>query len=160
VLDNPTLPQRVSPVEDDALPAQAALKRIHHNLHTEGYVWIPGQQFRFLLMELGATESDLEIMESGQVHAQAARDPQPAMHFRQSAMHRMILGLNPDGTPSEPRMAGCPGVTQLQKGEVASGTDTVAFDRAATRYVIVFGASSCIGNDSLQSVVYLLSHTF
>jgi hypothetical protein len=159
VLDNLTLQQRVSPVEDDILPAQAALKRIRHNLHTEGYVWIPGQQFRSLLMELGATESDLELMESGHVHAQVARDPQPAMHFRQSAVHRMVLDSNPDGTRSEPRMAGCPGVTQLPKGEIASGTATAAFDRSATRYIIVIGAcSSCIGDESLPAVVYILTY--
>ena len=46
---------------------------------------------KWLLKGFGATEEDLERMESGIVHGEVPRDQQTVMSHRRIAFHRMLL---------------------------------------------------------------------
>ena len=48
-----------------------------------GYAHITGENYRALLKHFGATEKDLQLMESGSLHKDVQVDIEPTMFFRQ-----------------------------------------------------------------------------
>ena len=67
------------------------LKEIKAQIESKGFVLIPGNVYKDLLVEFGATHKDLDRIESGSIHAAVERDREASMSFRQIAFHRMIL---------------------------------------------------------------------
>ena len=70
-------------------PPEVAALHLKETLNKKGFVRIPGAEFRALLRWKGAREEDLQLIESGAVHADVATD-EGAMAFRQSAAHRLV----------------------------------------------------------------------
>ena len=83
-------------------------------LNKKGFVRIPGAEFRALLRWKGAKEEDLQLIESGAVHADVATD-EGAMAFRQSAAHRLVATGPATFVPAQR-----PAVTKIPAKEVAS----------------------------------------
>ena len=50
-------------------PPEVAALRLKETLNKKGFVRIPGAEFRALLRWKGAKEEDLQLIESGAVHA-------------------------------------------------------------------------------------------
>ena len=114
-------------------PERRCVQEIRNQLETAGWVWICGDVFRELLIWRGASLEDLAAIESGGIHANVSRDLEPAMHFRQAAIHRVILDAG--NRESAPMPANCQAVTQLATEEIAEFEGaTVNFKRSGTRY--------------------------
>ena len=54
-------------------PPEVAALRLKETLNKKGFVRIPGAEFRALLRWKGAKEEDLQLIESGAVHADVRR---------------------------------------------------------------------------------------
>ena len=95
-------------------PPEVAALRLKETLDERGFVRIPGAEFRALLRWKGAKEEDLQLIESGAVHADVATD-EGAMAFRQSAAHRLVATGTATFVPAQR-----PAVTKIPAKEVAS----------------------------------------
>ena len=60
-------------------PDIMAIKKL---LEDRGYVLIPGQIMKELLIQFGATEEDFRVLESGYIHRYLPLDQQPVMRHR------------------------------------------------------------------------------
>lgn len=108
------------------------IEEIRSKLETVGYAWIDGHLYRDLLLWKGATLADLKAIEIGVIHNAIARDPEPTMHFRQVAFHRVILDAN--NRDELPKAMQLPAVTQIDATEIASEKGAkVFFKRSGTR---------------------------
>jgi hypothetical protein len=104
------------------------ISRIKADLEKNGYVMIPGGNYRALLLYFGATSNDLDMLTSGCIHEQVEKDREPNMFFRQVAFHRTILQ---DDSVS---LANCEAVTQICKEEICNDEGAkVYFERSGTR---------------------------
>ena len=92
------------------------LNHIQQRLHRDAFVHIDSVTFRKLLLWQGATERDLNEVESGKMHAAVKKDKEAAMSFRQIAFHRMVA-LDEEEPFVE---ANTPGVTQISDQEITS----------------------------------------
>ena len=61
-------------------PPEVAALHLKETLNKKGFVRIPGAEFRALLRWKGAKEEDLQLIESGAVHADV-RDPREINAF-------------------------------------------------------------------------------
>ena len=52
-------------------------------MEANGFVLIPGPDMKALLKLHGASEDDLAVLESGQIHSMVPQDQIPVMHYRQ-----------------------------------------------------------------------------
>ena len=95
-------------------PPEVAALHLKETLNKKGFVRIPGAEFRALLRWKGAKEEDLQLIESGAVHADVATD-EGAMAFRQSAAHRLVATGPATFVPAQR-----PAVTKIPAKEVAS----------------------------------------
>ena len=115
-------------------PPEVAALRLKETLDERGFVRVPGatflrreiqispppasrrctRRFRALLRWKGAKEEDLQLIESGAVHADVATD-EGAMAFRQSAAHRLVATGPAPFVPAQR-----PAVTKIPAKEVAS----------------------------------------
>lgn len=77
------------------------LTKVKEELENEGFVWLPGQSYRAILVHFGALEEDLKMIESGHIHNQVKRDIEATMHFRQIAVHRVLISEDHDLLPSK-----------------------------------------------------------
>ena len=93
-------------------PPEVAALRLKETLNKKGFVRIPGAEFRALLRWKGAREEDLQLIESGAVHADVATD-EGAMAFRQSAAHRLVATGPATFVPAQR-----PAVTKIPAKEV------------------------------------------
>jgi hypothetical protein len=104
------------------------ISKIKADLEKNGYVMIPGGNYRALLLHFGATSNDLDMLTSGSIHEQVEKDREPNMFFRQVAFHRTILQ---DDSVS---LANCEAVTQICKEEICNDEGAnVYFERSGTR---------------------------
>ena len=105
-------------------------KRIRQRLRRDSIVHIDSATFRRLLLWQGAEEEDLEMVESGEMHAAVEQDKEIAMAFRQIAFHRRV-----SFDDEEPFVeANSPSVTQIASEEITSGNGArVNFKRSGTR---------------------------
>lgn len=71
--------------------ADEYLEQLKLRLEEKHFVHVPGEQYSSLLRHFGATEDDLHTLESGVVHQRLPPDPEPAMSFRLTASHRVLL---------------------------------------------------------------------
>ena len=60
-------------------------------LEKSGFVLLPGQLMKKLLLFYGASIEDLNNLEAGNVHAELPPDPEPKMDHRLIAFHRMLI---------------------------------------------------------------------
>ena len=95
-------------------PPEVTALHLKETLNKKGFVRIPGAEFRALLRWKGAREEDLQLIESGAVHADVATD-EGAMAFRQSAAHRLVATGPATFVPAQR-----PAVTKIPAKEVAS----------------------------------------
>mmetsp|Transcript_22273 Transcript_22273/g.68339 ORF Transcript_22273/g.68339 Transcript_22273/m.68339 type:complete len:269 (-) Transcript_22273:386-1192(-) len=115
-------------------PPEVAALHLKETLNKKGFVRVPGatfprrgiqispapasrrctRRFRALLRWKGAKEEDLQLIESGAVHADVATD-EGAMAFRQSAAHRLVATGTATFVPAHR-----PAVTKIPAKEVAS----------------------------------------
>ena len=95
-------------------PPEVTALHLKETLKKKGFVRIPGAEFRALLRWKGAKEEDLQLIESGAVHADVATD-EGAMAFRQSAAHRLVATGPATFVPAQR-----PAVTKIPAKEVAS----------------------------------------
>ena len=95
-------------------PPEVTALHLKETLKKKGFVRIPGAEFRALLRWKGAREEDLQLIESGAVHADVATD-EGAMAFRQSAAHRLVATGPATFVPAQR-----PAVTKIPAKEVAS----------------------------------------
>ena len=93
-------------------PPEVAALHLKETLNKKGFVRIPGAEFRALLRWKGAKEEDLQLIESGAVHADVATD-EGAMAFRQSAAHRLVATGPAPFVPAQR-----PAVTKIPAKEV------------------------------------------
>ena len=113
-------------------PPEVAALRLKETLDERGFVRVPGatfprrgiqisrapvsrrctRRFRALLRWKGAKEEDLQLIESGAVHADVATD-EGAMAFRQSAAHRLVATGPAPFVPAQR-----PAVTKIPAKEV------------------------------------------
>ena len=105
------------------VPPEVTALGLKETLNKKGFVRIPGAEFRALLRWKGAKEEDLQLIESGAVHADVATD-EGAMAFRQSAAHRLVATGPATFVPAQR-----PAVTKIPAKEVLarrpmSGTST------------------------------------
>ena len=63
-------------------------------LDAQGFVHIEGDLMKGLLLEHEATDRDLQMLESGAIHASVPQDQQPVMRHRKIAYHRMLLNTS------------------------------------------------------------------
>ena len=108
-------------------PPEVAALRLKETLKKKGFVRIPGAEFRALLRWKGAKEEDLQLIESGAVHADVATD-EGAMAFRQSAAHRLVATGPATFVPAQR-----PAVTKIPAKEVASAAAKVRSKRSGNR---------------------------
>ena len=66
-------------------PIEAILNDLKSNISRDsvGYAHITGENYRACLKHFGATEEDLQLMESGSLHKDIQVDIEPTMFFRQ-----------------------------------------------------------------------------
>ena len=66
-------------------PIVAILNDLKSNIsrNSVGYAHITGENYRAFLKHFGATEEDLQLMESGSLHKDIQVDKEPKMFFRQ-----------------------------------------------------------------------------
>ena len=93
-------------------PPEVTALHLKETLKKKGFVRIPGAEFRALLRWKGAKEEDLQLIESGAVHADVATD-EGAMAFRQSAAHRLVATGPAPFVPAQR-----PAVTKIPAKEV------------------------------------------
>ena len=93
-------------------PPEVTALHLKETLNKKGFVRIPGAEFRALLRWKGAKEEDLQLIESGAVHADVATD-EGAMAFRQSAAHRLVATGPATFVPAQR-----PAVTKIPAKEV------------------------------------------
>ena len=113
-------------------PPEVAALHLKETLNKKGFVRVPGatfprrgiqisrapasrrctRRFRALLRWKGAKEEDLQLIESGAVHADVATD-EGAMAFRQSAAHRLVATGTATFVPAQR-----PAVTKIPAKEV------------------------------------------
>ena len=113
-------------------PPEVAALHLKETLNKKGFVRVPGatfprrgiqispppasrrctRRFRALLRWKGAKEEDLQLIESGAVHADVATD-EGAMAFRQSAAHRLVATGPAPFVPAQR-----PAVTKIPAKEV------------------------------------------
>ena len=93
-------------------PPEVTALHLKETLKKKGFVRIPGAEFRALLRWKGAKEEDLQLIESGAVHADVATD-EGAMAFRQSAAHRLVATGPATFVPAQR-----PAVTKIPAKEV------------------------------------------
>ena len=93
-------------------PPEVTALQLKETLNKKGFVRIPGAEFRALLRWKGAKEEDLQLIESGAVHADVATD-EGAMAFRQSAAHRLVATGPAPFVPAQR-----PAVTKIPAKEV------------------------------------------
>jgi len=110
---------------------EVAVQFIKKELEEKHFVHIPAEIYRGLLMWKGATEQDLDAVESGRVHQETPQDLEPTMYFRKVAFHRMVLDAHGLGSPIP---ANQQAVTQIDKKEITSDTGAkVFFERSKPR---------------------------
>ena len=109
------------------------LDQLKSTLETKGFVLIPGKVMKKLLIQHGASEDDLAVLESGYIHKRLPVDQQPVMYHRkvnemqdyltfniqhllQTSCHRVLLNTT-DNTifPADTHT-----ITQYPKNEIAS----------------------------------------
>ena len=59
------------------------LNKVKEILESKGFVLISGKDMKKLLVQQGATEEDMAVLESGYIHKHLPLDQQPVMHHRQ-----------------------------------------------------------------------------
>ena len=59
------------------------LNEVKDILESRGFVLISGKNMKKLLVQQGATEEDIAVLESGYIHKHLPLDQQPVMHHRQ-----------------------------------------------------------------------------
>ena len=59
------------------------LNKVKETLESKGFVLISGKDMKKLLVQQGATEEDMTVLESGNIHKHLPRDQQPVMYHRQ-----------------------------------------------------------------------------
>ena len=77
--------------------ASFTLDRLKNILETKGFVLIPGKVMKKLLIQHGASEEDLAVLESGYIHKKLPVDQQPTMY------HRLVNCQAPSQIPKPPR---------------------------------------------------------
>jgi len=131
--------------------------KLKHEMEDKGFVLVDAPLYKKLLLFYGAKKVDMDLLESGTIHAKVARDPIPVMEHRQIAFHRMLIEHNDDhdldtrkslAYPEVPCIPGSPcfnsktaptrtrGVLQLQAKEIASSANEgskLNFKRSGTR---------------------------
>jgi hypothetical protein len=90
------------------------------------YIYINGDDYRNLLLHIGASIMDLDEIESGRIHDKVDMDVQPTMPFRQVAHHRVLFDVKQEPLVRE---ANYPGITQINPEEIISDV----FKRYGTR---------------------------
>ena len=113
------------------IAAQANLLRIKKSLDEAGYILIPGPMMKTILKKLGATDQDLQVLESGQVHRHLPPDQQPVMHHRLNSCHRVIFNTSSGDIATADTHA----VTQYPSTEIASDFSDgakIAYKRSET----------------------------
>ena len=92
-------------------PPEVAALRLKETLNKKGFVRIPGAEFRALLRWKGAREEDLQLIESGAVHADVAtdrrgvrREATPPSRVRRAGRVRR-RGQGPVQAVRQPRLA-------------------------------------------------------
>ena len=60
-------------------------------MEDKGFVLVDAPLYKKLLLFYGAKKVDMDLLESGTIHAKVARDPIPVMEHRQIAFHRMLI---------------------------------------------------------------------
>ena len=72
------------------------LNEVKEILESRGFVLISGKDMKKLLVQQGATEEDMAVLESGYIHKHLPMDQQPVMHHRQVTvtMWRIIPELS------------------------------------------------------------------
>ena len=60
-----------------------SLLKVKEILESRGFVLISGRDMKKLLVQQGATEEDMAVLESGYIHKHLPLDQQPVMHHRQ-----------------------------------------------------------------------------
>ena len=68
--------------DDREISGQPNITNIKQNLESSGYVLIPGEDMKKLLIQHGASREDIAILESGYIHKHLPIDQQPAMYHR------------------------------------------------------------------------------
>ena len=58
------------------------MDKLKEALDTKGFVLIPGKIMKKLLIQHGASEEHLAVLESGYIHKRLPEDQQPAMYHR------------------------------------------------------------------------------
>ena len=58
------------------------LNKVKEILESKGFVLISGKDMKKLLVQQGATEEDMAILESGYIHKHLPIDQQPVMYHR------------------------------------------------------------------------------
>ena len=67
---------------------ESLLNEVKDILESRGFVLISGKDMKKLLVQQGATEEDMAVLESGYIHKHLPIDQQPVMYHRQvSEMH-------------------------------------------------------------------------
>ena len=65
---------------------RSLLNEVKEILESKGFVLISGKNMKKLLVQQGATEEDMALLESGIIHKHLPRDQQPVMYHRQVKM--------------------------------------------------------------------------
>ena len=60
----------------------SSLDEVKETLDAKGFVLISGKDMKNLLIQHGASEEDMSVLESGYIHKHLPADQQPAMYHR------------------------------------------------------------------------------
>ena len=71
------------------------ITQVKQNLETHGFVLIPGKDMKKLLIQRGASEDDLAVLESGYIHKHLPIDQQPAMYHRLVCVVFLRIAIEP-----------------------------------------------------------------
>ena len=58
------------------------ITQVKQSLETDGFVLIPGKDMKKLLIQHGASDDDMAVLESGYIHKHLPIDQEPAMYHR------------------------------------------------------------------------------
>ena len=72
----------INTTNNGEISVEPNIKQIKQNLELHGFVLIPGKDMKKLLIQHGASEDDLAVLESGYIHKYLPIDQQPVMYHR------------------------------------------------------------------------------
>ena len=83
------------PKHEEKIADEPNIISVKQDLESNGFVLVSGEEMKKLLIQHGASDEDMAVLESGYIHKHLPIDQQPAMYHRLVRDHH-TSHINPD----------------------------------------------------------------